>query len=155
MSWNTNISRYNRLLPRTGGKRMTIYTMCVSREAEIIQGIRELLWFENKEDHLDIASSFKDWWHDRVLVTVNDTIISASHDDVIKWKHIPRYWPFVRGIHQSPVNSPHKGQWCWALMFSLICTMDIRLSKPSRRRSFETLSCPLWRHCIGQKWWPV
>ena len=20
------------------------------------------------------------------------------HDDVIKWKHIPRYWPFVRGI---------------------------------------------------------
>ena len=23
----------------------------------------------------------------------------------------PRYWPFVRGIHRSPVNSPHKGQW--------------------------------------------
>ena len=44
-----------------------------------------------------------------------------SHDDVIKWKHIPRYWPFVRGIHRSPVNSPHKGQWRGALMFSLIC----------------------------------
>ena len=43
------------------------------------------------------------------------------HDDVIKWKHFPRYWPFVRGIHRSPVNSPHKGQWCGALMFSLIC----------------------------------
>ena len=43
------------------------------------------------------------------------------HDDVIKWKHIPRYWPFVRGIHRSPVNSPHKGQWCGALVFSLIC----------------------------------
>ena len=28
--------------------------------------------------------------------------------------------PFVRGIHWSPVNSPHKGQWRWALMFSLI-----------------------------------
>ena len=41
------------------------------------------------------------------------------HDDVIKWKHFPRYWPFVRGIHWSPVNSPHKGQWCRALMFSL------------------------------------
>ena len=41
-----------------------------------------------------------------------------SHDDVIKWKHIPRYWPFVRGIHRSPVNSPHKGQWRKALMFS-------------------------------------
>ena len=43
------------------------------------------------------------------------------HDDVIKWKHFPRYWPFVRGIHRSPVNSPHKGQWRGALMFSLIC----------------------------------
>ena len=43
------------------------------------------------------------------------------HDDVIKWKHFPRYWPFVRGIHRSPVNSPHKGQWRGALMFSLNC----------------------------------
>ena len=43
------------------------------------------------------------------------------HDAVIKWKHFPRYWPFVQGIHRSPVNSPHKGQWRGALMFSLIC----------------------------------
>ena len=43
-----------------------------------------------------------------------------KHDDVIKWKHFPRYWPFVRGIHRLPVNSPHKGQWRGALMFSLI-----------------------------------
>ena len=43
------------------------------------------------------------------------------HDDAIKWKHFPRYWPFVRGIHRWPVNSPHKGPWSWALMFSLIC----------------------------------
>ena len=35
------------------------------------------------------------------------------HDDVIKWKHFPRYWPFVLGIH--------RGQWRGALMFSLIC----------------------------------
>ena len=42
------------------------------------------------------------------------------HDDVIKWKHFLRHWPFVRGIHRSPVNSPHKGQWRGALMFSLI-----------------------------------
>ena len=44
-----------------------------------------------------------------------------THDDVIKWKHLPRYWPFVRGIHRSPVISPHKGQWRGALIFSLIC----------------------------------
>ena len=46
---------------------------------------------------------------------------NRSHDDVIKWKHFPRYWPFVWGIHWSPVNSPHKGHWRGALMFALIC----------------------------------
>ena len=43
------------------------------------------------------------------------------HDDDIKWKHFPRYLPFVRRIYWLPVNSPHKGQWRGALMFSLIC----------------------------------
>ena len=32
------------------------------------------------------------------------------HNDVTKWKHFLRYWPFVWGIHRSPVNSLHKGQ---------------------------------------------
>ena len=43
------------------------------------------------------------------------------HDDVIKRKHFSLYWTFVPGIHRSPLNSPHKGQWRGALMFSLIC----------------------------------
>ena len=45
----------------------------------------------------------------------------SHHDDVIKWKHFPRNWPFVRGIQRSPVNSPHKGQWRGAVVFPLIC----------------------------------
>ena len=48
-------------------------------------------------------------------------VVQTSHDDVIKWKHFPRYWPFVRRIHRSRMKSPHKGQWRGALMFSLIC----------------------------------
>ena len=47
--------------------------------------------------------------------------VTSDNDDVIKWKNFPRYRPFVRGIHRSPVNSPHKGQWRGALMFCLIC----------------------------------
>ena len=47
--------------------------------------------------------------------------IRFRQDDVIKWKHFPRYWPFVRGIHRSSVNSHHKSQWRGALVFSLIC----------------------------------
>ena len=45
----------------------------------------------------------------------------GPYDDMIKWKHFPRYWPFMRRIHWSPVISPHKGQWRWAFMFSLNC----------------------------------
>ena len=47
-------------------------------------------------------------------------ICHMGHDDVIKWKHFPSYWPVARWIHRSPVNSPHKGQWRGDLMFSLI-----------------------------------
>ena len=47
--------------------------------------------------------------------------VSLYSYDVIKWKRFPRYWPFVWGIHMSSVNSPHRGQWRGALMFSLLC----------------------------------
>ena len=55
--------------------------------------------------------------------------IHFPHDDVTKWKHFPRYWPFVRGIHL----------WRGALMFSLIC---------ARMSSWENNheACDLRRH---------
>ena len=72
--------------------------------------------------------------------------VIIQHDDVIKWKYFPRYWPFVRGIHPSTVNSPHKSQWRGALMFSLICALNKLLGKQSRGWWFETPSRSLWRH---------
>ena len=59
------------------------------------------------------------YWEGQSAVMMHSTVI---YDDVIKWKHFLRYWPLVWGIHRSPVNSPHKGQWRGALVFSLICT---------------------------------
>ena len=50
------------------------------------------------------------WWRHQM----------ETHDDVIKWKHFPRNWPFVRGIHRPPMICPHNSQWRGALMFSLI-----------------------------------
>ena len=64
-----------------------------------------------------------------------------------QWKHFPRYWPFVRGIHRSLVNSLHKGQWRRALIFSLICALNKRLSKQAWDWWMETPSRPFWRHC--------
>ena len=58
--------------------------------------------------------------------------------------------PFFRGIHQSPVNSPHKSQWRGTLMFLLICAWIKRLSKQSWGWWFETPSRSLWRHHNSQ-----
>ena len=73
--------------------------------------------------------------------------ISRAHDAVIKWKHFSLYWPFVRGIHRSPVTqSPVTRR------FDVF--FDKRLCKQSRGWWFETPPCSLWRHCNfkGKGW---
>ena len=57
----------------------------------------------------------------RKVTWVCGWVFCLKNDNVINWKHFPRYWSFVVGIHRWPVNSPHKGQWRGALMFSLTC----------------------------------
>ena len=65
---------------------------------------------------------------------------SCPHDDVTKWKHFSRDWPFVRGISaQRPVTRS------FGVFFDL--RLNKRLSKQSWCWWFETLSRPLWRHC--------
>ena len=71
------------------------------------------------QPRIDTKLQWFRWTHEMTLAVVIQEC--SIHYDVIKWKHFPRYWSFVRGIHRSPVNSPHKGQWRGALMFSLIC----------------------------------
>ena len=70
-----------------------------------------ILWF------LSIFAYFVNYLHFNVFRKSN----RLKYDDVIKWKHFPRYWSFVRGFHRSSVNSPHKDQWRGTLMFSFIC----------------------------------
>ena len=77
-------------------------------------------------------------------------VFMAAHDDVIKWKHFPRYWHFVRGIHRSPVISPQR-----PVTRSFDGFFDLPLNKGLckqwRRWWFETPSRPLWRHCNENK----
>ena len=56
--------------------------------------------------------------------------MARFHDDVIKRKHLPRYWPFVRLVTRS-----------FDVYFDLY--RNKRLSKQSRC----WWCCPLWRHC--------
>ena len=83
-----------------------------------------------------------------IAMTLGNNTRFYRHDDVIKWKHIPRNWPFVRGIHRTPMNSPHKGQRRGALMFSLICVWIngwVNNHEAGDLRCYRR-SGPLWRH---------
>ena len=75
-------------------------------------------------------------WHSVVL----------CHDDVIKWKYFPRYWPFVRGTtgHRwIPLTKANDAElWCFFYL-----RLNKGLSKQSRHWWFETPSRSLWRHC--------
>ena len=56
------------------------------------------------------------------------------------------YWPCMKGIHQSPVDSPHKGRWSQTLMFSLICAWTngwTNNQDAGDRRHHHAQ----WRHC--------
>ena len=57
-----------------------------------------------------------------ILSILDGTNTATYHDDFMKCTCFLRYWPFGRGIHLSSVDFTHKGQWCRAVMFSLMCT---------------------------------
>ena len=70
---------------------------------------------------------------------ITTPIPCVPHDDVIKWKHFPRYCLFVMGIQRSSVNSPHRIQWRGVLTFPSVCAWtngwanDLRSADDLRR----------------------
>ena len=73
------------------------------------------------------------------------TVVSwfpSEHDDVIKWKHFPRYWPFVWVPGEFPAQSPVARS--FDVFFDLY--PNKRLSKQWWGWWFETPSRPLWHH---------
>ena len=70
-----------------------------------------------------------------------------SDDDVIKWKHYPRHWPFVRGIHRSPVTQRPVTR-SFEVVFDL--RLNKRLSKQSRPRWFEIHRA---HYDVTAMWW--
>ena len=75
----------------------------------------------------------------QMLGYIRETLQVSSHDDVIKWKHFPRYWPFVRGIHRTKASDVEF--WCF-----LWSALNKRLSKQPWAWWFKTPSWSLWRH---------
>ena len=84
-----------------------------------------------------------------IAVVVSDvrSKLVVHHDDVIKWKHFPRYWPALC-VGNSPVLGEFPAQRPVTRSFDVF--FDLRLKKRLSKQSwgwwFETLSRPLWRH---------
>ena len=64
------------------------------------------------------SHSFLNTWE--VLQSMMPAMMTSSNGNIFRVTG-----PFVRGIHRSPVNSHHKGQWWGALMFSFICAWQL------------------------------
>ena len=125
----------------------------------------QVLWGTTREQNLKFKFEIQDLksmapWHRLYILCKLCWVfrIIFGHNDIIKWKHFSRYWRFVRGIHWSSPNSPHKGQWRTALMLSLICVWtsgwvhDRWFEKPSRplyvtlmARDNHVVQMPKWQ----------
>ena len=73
-------------------------------------------------------------------------ITPISHDDLMTWKHLLRYWPFVRGIHQSPRSE-------WVIKFNKQPFPDSRQWGPYNSCNITVMSP--WQLCSipHEIWW--
>ena len=70
--------------------------------------LKKKKWWSKLSKMLSILSPlWHSWWW-------------RNHDVMMKWNHIPYYWPFVRRIHQSSMDFLHKGPVMQALMSCLM-----------------------------------
>ena len=58
--------------------------------------VHSFVWNRLMANYLANVVSFSPWYRH-----LESRAFCLLHDDVIKWKHFPRNWPFVRGIHRS------------------------------------------------------
>ena len=106
------------LTPRTGPTLAQVMDWCLTAPIHYLnQGLlitSQVQWLWSEGDFASHQSLTWTW----KLFTQNFLSNLLGYNDM---KRFQRYWRFVCGIHRPPVNSPHKGHWRGALMFSLIC----------------------------------
>ena len=72
-----------------------------------------------------------------VLQSTNFSVLAIEctfYDDVMTWKHLSHYWPFVRGIHRSRARNAE------------LCRFLCRLTNTWVADDLRHLTF-LWRHC--------
>ena len=104
-------------------------------------------------EFLLLAAKYWSWTMGSIM---DGCVLLTSHDDVIKWKPFPCYWPFVRVIHRSqwiPVQRP--------VTRSFNVFFDLRLNKRLSKQwwgwlpPFALISMPCYNRAIPiSKWGP-
>ena len=131
MEWISNFNPHSTghvlKLNRGGAAGKIRFSNHVDRIYSIVNNNR---WPERNRK-VDLSSSLARTWY---------------HDDVIKWIHFPRYWPFVRGFTGDrwfPITEASDAE--------LWCFLDLRPNKglieQSIRRWVEMPWRLSWRHC--------
>ena len=92
-----------------------------------------------------------DCWMDGLLINYYDImdfaqqLVQANNKENIKATH---HWPFVRGIHRSPVDSPHKGP---VMRRAFLCNdviIDLLLSHMADDGAHRRLHCYFKRTAV-------
>ena len=95
-----------------------------------------------RDDFNSSVSKTVSWWVGRWVGTW------ASHDDVIKWKHFPRYWPFERespGHRWIPLTkSSDEELWCF-LWSAPEQTVKQTIETPVIWNAIALIITSLWR----------
>ena len=77
------------------------YFFTNDRPVSALTSLRSLQWSDDRTLLCSFLSAFRWCFGCHHVLTKLTEESALDHDDVIKWKHFPRNWPFVRGIHRS------------------------------------------------------
>ena len=92
----------------------------------------------------EVITAIFQWWY-AIYIYI---YIYIYNDDVIKWKHFPRYWPFVRGFtgHRWIPRTKASDAELFLICAFFYLRLNTRLSKQSCGWWFETPSRSSWCH---------
>ena len=105
-------------------------------ESEISHTIKSRVSCQKGPTRHAYAWQIGPFWQD----TLDHVAVLAEHDGVMTWTLFPHYWPFVRGIHRSTMDSLHKGP-----VVRTVCLFYIIPSKLLTKHSGDRWAETSWR----------
>ena len=82
-------------------------------------------------------------WHVHVCNYTEGTVknIHRLYNNIMTWKRLKHYWPFVMGIHRSPVDSRHNGRVMYSFEAFFVISLNKLLNKQSSYRWHDMTWC--------------